>query len=192
MRLKRVFCVFLICVFLIGLLSACKMTEENTEDISDLQISDTSQICELIDFETAVKIESKVSETIDRYAEEKLKELENEILAQEGSSVNYYQFIGTFSVMSSAAAIEEAQGTMISLIIVADAPQPYIYEVRTPVTEFVGNQTVKWNNMDASSSIHHDKTSVRIAAMGYLTVMNDEQSENASNTLYPAFEVSLF
>jgi len=167
------------------------MTEENTEDISDLQISDTSQICELIDFETAVKIESKVSETIDRYAEEKLKELENEILVQ-GSSVNYYQFIGTFSVMSSVAAIEEAQGTMISLIIVADAPQPYIYEVRTPVTEFVGNQTVKWNNMDASASIHHDKTSVRIAAMGYLTVMNDEQSENASNTLYPAFEVSLF
>ena len=73
MEKKRAFCrisTLLFSLAFLVLLSACTTDGKNYEDISSLEIKNTSQVCEPIDFETAIKLEAKVTASIDRYAEE--------------------------------------------------------------------------------------------------------------------------
>lgn len=190
MEKKRTFCRFstlLLSLAFLVLLSACTADGKNNEDISSLEIKNTSQVCEPIDLETAIKLEAKVTASIDRYAEENLKELEDEVLKETGKGIQYYQFTGTFSV----EGIEDLQGNLTTLIVVVDDTQPYIYDVRVPVTEIDSKQNLQWTQLDASASIDAEKTSARVAAMGYVTAAAGSDSEKDSNTLYPEFMVSL-
>ena len=139
------------------------------------------------DFETAIKLEAKVTASIDRYAEENLKGLEDEVLKETGKGIQYYQFTGTFSV----EGIEDLQGKITTLIVVVDDTQPYIYDVRVPVTEVESKQNLQWTQLDASASINAEKKSARVAAMGYVTIEAGSDSEKDSNTLYPEFVVLL-
>lgn len=190
MEKTRTFCRFstlLLSLAFLVLLSACTAGGKNNEDISSLEIKNTSQACEPIDLETAIKLEAKVTASIDRYAEENLKELEDEVLKETGKGVQYYQFTGTFSV----EGIEDLQGKITTLVVVVDDTQPYIYDVRVPVSEVEGEQNLQWTQLDASASIGAEKTSARVAAMGYVTAAAGSDSEKDSNTLYPEFMVSL-
>lgn len=190
MEKKRKFCRFstlLLSLAFLVLLSACTTDSKSNEDISALEIKNTSQVCEPIDFETAIKLEAKVTASIDRYAEENLKELADEVLKETGKGVQYYRFTGTFPV----EGIEDLQGKLTTLIVVVDDTQPYIYDVRVPVTEVESKQNLQWTQLDASASIDAEKRSARVAAMGYVTIEAGSDSEKDSNTLYPEFVVSL-
>ena len=190
MEKKRAFCrisTLLFSLAFLVLLSACTTDGKNYEDISSLEIKNTSQVCEPIDFETAIKLEAKVTASIDRYAEENLKGLEDEVLKETGKGIQYYQFTGTLSV----EGIEDLQGKITTLIVVVDDTQPYIYDVRVPVTEVESKQNLQWTQLDASASINAEKKSARVAAMGYVTIEAGSDSEKDSNTLYPEFVVLL-
>lgn len=170
---------------IISVLRFCGTKGDNTKDISDLQIGDLSQTCDSIDFEDAVELETTLSETIDKYAEESLRKIENEIHEQTGEDATYWKFIGTFPVNG----IDGIYGKLTALIITAE---DHIYEIRTPITEINEIQTMRWTQMDVSTFINEDGKSARLAAMGYITMITDSQSEIDSNTLYPAFVVNNF
>lgn len=191
MEKTKTFCHFstlLLSLAFLVLLSACTADGKDNTDISSLEIKNTSQVCEPIDLEAAIKLEAKVTASIDRYAEENLKELEDEVLKETGKGVQYYQFTGTFSV----EGIEDLQGKLTTLIVVVDDDtRPYIYDVRVPVSEVEGEQDLQWTQLDASASIDAEKKSARVAAMGYVTIEAGSDSEKDSNTLYPEFMVSL-
>ena len=87
--------------------------------------------------------------------------------------------------------IEDLQGKITTLIVVVDDTQPYIYDVRVPVTEVESKQNLQWTQLDASASINAEKKSARVAAMGYVTIEAGSDSEKDSNTLYPEFVVLL-
>lgn len=189
-RILRFAACFLLMAALVGMLSSCKPTGADAWDISNLEIDTTSQVCEPISFEDAVHLEAKVSAILDRYAEENLKEIEKEIGEMTESEVSYYQFIGSFSF----SEIPELQGTLTTLFIVVNDPEPYIYEARDPLSEVLSDQSnVEWTHMDSSTTINEDGRSARVAAMGYLAVTHGEQSsqDTLSNTIFPAFTVSL-
>lgn len=181
----RILSCVLLAAIIISVLIFCRNKEENAKDISDLQIGDLFQTCDSIDFEDAVELETTLSETIDKYAEENLRKIENKIREQTGEDVAYWRFIGTFPVNG----IDGIYGKLTALIITAE---DHIYEIRTPITEINETQTIRWTQMDVSTSINEDGKSARLAAMGYITMITYTQSEIDSNTLYPAFVVNYF
>lgn len=175
---------------LLGLLSACGTDDPSPPDLSNIQIETVSAELEPIGFDDAVQLDAEVTDTLDRYTEDGLRELEAEILAQAdpGSEVVYYRITGTFS----SPDLPDLRGTLTSLVIAVDGAAPYIYEVRVPLTQVLCDQpALRWTQMDTSAAIETDKVSARIAGMGYLTMENEDGSAQDSNTIYPAFTVSL-
>ncbi|WP_312280474.1 hypothetical protein [Oscillibacter sp.] len=155
-------------------------------NISHLEMENDSGYCEIISFEDAVCLKTKLNSSNNELAEKELRDLESEIFNSTGSNVSYYQFTGAFTFPE----INEIKGELTTLIVVVDHLTPYIYEIDQPITEISCTQSnVRWTQMSSSSNIGTDQTSARLAATGYLTVSDGDASapDRLSNTVYPVF-----
>ncbi|WP_294857308.1 hypothetical protein [uncultured Oscillibacter sp.] len=155
-------------------------------NISDLEMKNDSGYCEIISFEDAVRLKTKLNSSNNELAEKELRDLESGIFNLTGSNVSYYQFTGAFTFPE----IKEITGELTTLIVVVDDQTPYIYEINQPITEISCAQSnVRWTQMSSSSNIGTDQTSARLAATGYLTISDGDVSapDRLSNTIYPLF-----
>lgn len=158
-------------------------------DISNLRIENKSEEYKIISFEDAVRLYSKLSNTIDSISEDKLRNIENNITLDGYSNIKYYQFIGEFMFME----IEELQGLMTTLIIVAKEPETHICIVLNPLTEVSCAQSnINWVQMDSSAIISDNNVSARLSSMGYIELLEDDTTDynRLSNTTYPTFTLS--
>lgn len=155
-------------------------------NISGLEMENDSGYCEIISFEDAVRLKTKLNSSNNELAEKELRDLESEIFNLTGSNVSYYQFTGAFTFPE----IKEIKGELTTLIVVVDHQPRYIYEINQPITEISCAQSnVRWTQMSSSSNIGTDQTSARLAATGYLTISDGDVSapDRLSNTVYPVF-----
>ncbi|WP_312939915.1 hypothetical protein [Oscillibacter sp.] len=155
-------------------------------NISNLEMENDSGFCEIISFEDAVSLKTKLNSSDNESAEKELRDLESEIFNSTGNSVNYYQFTGAFTFPE----IKEIKGELTTLIVVVDHQTPYIHEIDSPITEISCTQSnVRWTQMSSSSNIDTNQTSARLAATGYLNVSDGDASapDRLSNTVYPVF-----
>lgn len=100
-------------------------------NISDLEMENDSGYCEIISFEDAVRLKTKLNSSNNELAEKELRDLESEIFNLTGSNVSYYQFTGAFAFPE----IKEIKGELTTLIVVVDHQPRYIYEVDQLITE---------------------------------------------------------
>ncbi|WP_312159217.1 hypothetical protein [Oscillibacter sp.] len=169
----------LILLIIVGSLAVLVLSSktENADtcgwNISDLEIENDSGYCEIISFEDAVRLKTKLNSSDNEFAEKELRNLEIEIFESTGSNVNYYQFTGAFTFPE----IKEITGELTTLIVVVDHQPRYIYEINQPITEISCAQNdVQWTQMSSSSNIGTDQTSARLAATGYLTISDGDAS----------------
>lgn len=184
-------CCGLISIAIIVLLIACVNIHRHSWDISNLEIENGLESWNPLSFNEAVQLDLELSESSNYLiAEDNLKKLENQIMNETGNTVQYYQFVGSFSIKGS----EEVQGTLATLVIVVDADTPYIYTVRDPLTKVCcEHNDVAWTQLNSYNEVSVDRSSVRLAAAGYISTStkNVQNQELLSNTLYPTFTVSI-
>lgn len=184
-----VVCCFLCLVFM-GQMASCSDTHRYSWDLTDLQIETTSEAWEFMDFEDALALESELSSSDPIIAENTLSDLEAEVLEATGKPVQYYQFTGTFSFEGEP----DVQGTLTALVIAVEDSVPYIYDARDPLTTVSSKHgDVIWNQVSSYHEVDGDHHSVRLGASGFISIPTGDETitEQVSNTVYPAFTVSL-
>lgn len=184
-----VVCCFLCLIFMCQM-SSCSDIHRYSWDLTDLQIEETSEAWEIINFEDALTLESELSSSDQIIAESTLSDLEEEVLEATGKPVQYFHFTGIFSFEGEP----DVQGTLTALVIVVEDSVPYIYDVRGPLTTVsCKHGDITWNQVNSYYEVEGDHRSVRLGASGFISIPTGDKiiTEEVSNTVYPAFLVSL-
>ena len=158
-------------------------------DITNLAIENGAVDCENIEFEEAVRLRARLTGSLEPFAEEELRALEDELSASTGGEADYYRYSGAFAI----TGLEDVTGTLTTLIVVAGGEKPSIYAADPPAVELQTKKSgLHWTHMDAAA-IDVYQTSVWLGAMGYVIIpgKSDYAPDNLSNTLRPVFTFSL-
>ncbi len=189
---KRRYLFFLIpCILLLGIILWRVTAHRHHWDLANLEMETTGWNLESISREDALTLDRELSAADQKNLPQNLELLEADALAETGEPVAYYQFTGNFSFPGEA----DVEGTVTSLVLVAQTDKPYFYAIRQPLSNVVCKHgDVIWTQMSSHSDIPMwNPQSARIDVLGYLSVPtgNPEAPEELSKTLHPTYTVML-
>ena len=189
---KRRYLLFLIpCILLIGIILWRATAHQHHWDLANLEMETTGWNLEPISREEALALDRELSAADLKNLPQDLELLEANALTETGKPVTYYRFTGSFSFRGEA----DVEGTVTTLVLVAQTEKPYFYAIRQPLSNVVCKHgDVSWTQMSSHSDIPvWNPQSARIDVVGYLAVPtgNPEAPEELSENLHPAYTVIL-
>ena len=189
---KRRYLLFLIpCILLLGMLLWRATAHRHHWDLQNLKMETTDRNLEPISREEALTLDRELSAADQKNLPQDMELLEADALAETGKPVTYYRFTGSFSFRGEA----DVEGTVTTLVLVAQTEKPYFYAIRQPLSNVVCKHgDVSWTQMSSHSDIPvWNPQSARIDVVGYLAVPtgNPEAPEELSENLHPAYTVIL-